>query len=167
MAGVGQVDLGVGVGQTVGDQLQLQVFVVLTRFSTEVSLRPVISKSKRCLDTYLWAPSQRRLQHVAVLSHPDGEVTVTLIHRRHAAAKLSAVGVAFSQHALCQLDEQVNLFLCVLRGRETGKSCYQWLCTYQESMVTPQQDLEPSHEALEQTQGPLGPTKTPWNPSMP
>lgn len=78
---------------------------------------------------YLWAPSQRRLQQVAVLSHPDSEVAITFIHCGHTAAKLSAVGVAFSKHALSQLDQQVNLFLGVLRDRETGKWWCQWIYT--------------------------------------
>lgn len=58
---------------------------------------------------------------MAVLSHPDGEVTVTFIHSGNTATQLCAVGVAFSQHALSQLDQQVNLLLSVLRGRATGK----------------------------------------------
>lgn len=63
---------------------------------------------------YLWAASQCRFQQVAVLPHPDSEVTVALVNRGNAAAELCAVGVAFGQHALSQLDEQMNLFLRVL-----------------------------------------------------
>lgn len=51
---------------------------------------------------------------MAVLSHPEGEVAVTLVDGGDAAAELIAVGVAFSQHALSQLDQQVNLLLGVL-----------------------------------------------------
>lgn len=41
MTGVGQVHLGVGVRQTVGDQLQLQVLIVLTGtpYSTVIKVR--------------------------------------------------------------------------------------------------------------------------------
>lgn len=57
---------------------------------------------------------------MAVLPHPDGEVAVTLVNRGHTAAKLSAVGVAFGQHALGQLDEQMDLLLGVLGSRGSG-----------------------------------------------
>lgn len=53
---------------------------------------------------------------MAVLAHPHGEVAVALVHRGDAAAQLGAVGVAFGQHALSQLDEQVDLLLGVLEG---------------------------------------------------
>lgn len=54
---------------------------------------------------------------MAVLSHPDREFAVSFIHRGNAAPELGAVGVAFGQHALSQLDQEVNLLLGVLRSR--------------------------------------------------
>lgn len=66
---------------------------------------------------YLRAASQRPLQQVAVLSHPRGEVSVPFVHRGDAAAELGSVGVSLRQHALSQLDEEVDLLLGVLRGR--------------------------------------------------
>lgn len=58
---------------------------------------------------------------MAVLSHPHGEVAVSLVDSGDAATELSAVGVAFGQHALGQLDQQVNLLLGVLRGSVAGE----------------------------------------------
>lgn len=52
---------------------------------------------------YLRTASQCRLQQVPVLPHPDGEVPVAFVNRRNTTTELSAVGVAFSQHALGQL----------------------------------------------------------------
>lgn len=71
--------------------------------------------------TYLRAATKCRLQQVAVLSHPYGEVPVALVDGGDAATELSAVGVAFGQHALGQLDQQVNLLLGVLRGSAAGE----------------------------------------------
>lgn len=66
---------------------------------------------------------------MAVLSHPDREVTVSFIHRGNAATELGAVGVAFSQHALSQLDQEVNLLLGVLRSsvstERRSQKCYK------------------------------------------
>lgn len=53
---------------------------------------------------------------MAVLAHPHSEVAISLVHSGDTAAQLSAVGVAFGQHALSQLDEQVDLLLGVLGG---------------------------------------------------
>lgn len=71
--------------------------------------------------TYLRAAAECRLQQVAVLSHPHGEVAVALVDGGDAATELGAVGVAFGQHALGQLDQQVNLLLGVLRGSAAGE----------------------------------------------
>lgn len=62
---------------------------------------------------------------MAVLSHPNGEFTVSFIHCGDAATELGAVGVAFSQHALSQLDQEVNLLLGVLRSSVSTERCSQ------------------------------------------
>lgn len=60
---------------------------------------------------------------MAVLSHPHREFPVSFIHCGNAASELNAVGVAFSQHALGQLDQEVNLLLGVLRSRGPAERC--------------------------------------------
>lgn len=67
---------------------------------------------------------------MAVLAHPHSEVAVALVHRGDAAAQLGAVGVAFGQHALSQLDEQVDLLLGVLGGSVAQVSRHTGVCAY-------------------------------------
>lgn len=58
---------------------------------------------------------------MAVLSHPHSEVAVAFVDGGDTATEFGAVGVTFGQHALSQLDQQVNLLLGVLRGSAAGE----------------------------------------------
>lgn len=49
---------------------------------------------------YLRAAAECRLQQMAVLSHPRGEVAVAFVDGGDTASEFGAVGVAFGQHAL-------------------------------------------------------------------
>lgn len=55
MTGVGQVHLGVGVRQTVGDQLQLQVLIVLmgTPYGTVTVIVPRFKRQKKVSPAHL------------------------------------------------------------------------------------------------------------------
>lgn len=63
---------------------------------------------------YLCVDAEGFLQGVPVLSHPQGEVSVMLVHCGHPFPDLCGMNVAFFHKAIGQLNQKLHLLLCLL-----------------------------------------------------
>lgn len=67
--------------------------------------------------TYLCVDAQGFLQGVLVLPHPQGEVSVVLVHCGHPLPDLCGMDVALFHEAIGQLNQKLHLLLGLLPQR--------------------------------------------------